>query len=99
MELGITKSHTMLQAVEFVKAFILINVVWTSDKICLFITDFLALSNLHNFLLEFQIIVNILISLSIGTLTVIKIFKVLKGKKESRGDGGINKEEKSDEEN
>lgn len=79
----------MVQMFEFIKAFILINIVWTSDKICLFISDLLALSNLHSFLLEFQILVNIFISLSIGVLTIIKIYKALKkkDKEEEKSDG------------
>lgn len=85
----------MAQGLEFVKAFILINVVWTSDKICILISDFLSISNLQSFLIEFQMIVNIFVSLLIGTLTIVKIYQAVRRKDKEEKNSHIGEDEEN----
>lgn len=81
----------MIQMFEFIKAFLIINIVWTSDKICLFLVSLTRVSSLEDFLRESQMLVNIIVSLLVGVLTIVKIYKLVNKKSRSK--------EYSDEEN
>lgn len=70
----------MIQLFEFTKAFLIINIVWTSDKICLFLVGLTRASSLEHFLRDSQMFVNIIVSILVGILTIIKIYKLINKK-------------------
>lgn len=68
----------------FIKAFVLINVVFVGDKLLLLVADLLSINIAENFLREFQLYINIGTSVCILALTIIKIIKAIKSKSEEK---------------